>query len=173
MQIYSTANCISRSVHNFCRYNISNFFFLKKWHALKFPLFGINCILKIVKSVPAHLDRIPILYFFILKMPKISKSVLKTACTPDFYTYFLRLYTLKCRNRRLKKPGHLDRIPILYFFILKMPKISKSVLKTACTPDFYTYFLRLYTLKCRNRRLKKPGHLDRIPILYFFILKMP
>ena len=103
MQIYSTANYISRSVHNFCRYNISNFFFLKKWHALKFPLFGINCILKIVKSVPGHLDRIPILYFFILKMPKISKSVLKTAWTPDFYTYFLRLYTLKCRNRRRKK----------------------------------------------------------------------
>ena len=108
MQIYSTANYnyISRSVHNFCRYNISNFFFLKKWHALKFPLFGINCILKIVKSVPAHLDRIPILYFFILKMPKISKSVLKTACTPDFYTYFLRLYTLKCRNRYKKKTCH-------------------------------------------------------------------
>ena len=107
MQIYmhSIANYISRSVHNSCHmsYNISNFFFFKKWHALKFPLFGINCILKIVKSVPAHLDRIPILYFFILKMPKISKSVLKTAWTPDFYTYFLRLYTLKCRNRRLKK----------------------------------------------------------------------
>ena len=33
---------------------------------MKFPLFGINCILKIVKSVPGHLDRIPILYFFIL-----------------------------------------------------------------------------------------------------------
>ena len=103
MQIYSTANYISRSMQNSCHIIYVQFFFFKKWHALKFPLFGINCILKIVKSVPGHLDRIPILYFFILKMPKIPKSVLKTACTPEFYTYFLRLYTLKCRNRRLKK----------------------------------------------------------------------
>ena len=162
MQIYSTANCISRSVHNFCRYNISNFFFLKKWHALKFPLFGINCILKIVKSVPGHLDRIPILYFFILKMPKISKSVLKTAWTPEFYTYFLRLYTLKCRNRRLKNL-HIWIVYRFYTFLyLKCRKIPKSVVKTACTPDFYTYFLRLYTLKCRNRRRKKKWRKNKI-----------